>query len=1205
MTGSDPVHAVPPVPRRVRVVGTVVTALSLAVLALVGVVVGGLLAGHRPVVILTGSMGDIAPPGSLVIAAPVDGDAVATGDILVMRRPSAATVTHRVIEIESGGAERFAITKGDANEAPDAAPYPLTGEQLVGRWAIPRLGAWSLTLFRPGPVFGLVGLATLVFALGALRRIWAGPELPADLEPADLGSDDEPAAEVDDRVDRASDLAVAGATAPRRGRRKLALFVVPVVLAGSAGVAWALAQATAPVDANTFGTAQCFDPELSSVQRGETVHSINGTINIPITAVDPTTSFVVASLRSNASDPADSMVQVELGGGGTAVDLVRATDAGTPPPVVVNWSVVSYACGVTVQRGSVNGDGTAQLDTAITAVDPASSFVLVSSAPDSTASSYAANDLFVGELADPSTVRIRTTGSTFPVGQSFAWQVVEFDDSADATVQTISATLGLGATSTTATIPSPADPDTTMLLASPLSAASGSDIGERLVRTHLVDATTVAVDRAVGGDPVEVRIQVVTLADGSIVRHGTVDLAAAQPAATVTIDAIDPGRAAAFSTVTQPGVSAGGLSDHVADDVPGEASATFELTDPTTVSITRDTSASNASFGWQVVEWAGPRWWDPAYEFRQRIDVDTSSTAAPDAYTVPLALDHASLVGSGLAQGSGDDVRVLRWDGTAWAELDRVLEDGSGWNRVDTELWFRTTDPIAADTTNTYWLYFGNGSAGAAPADPEAVFLLTEDFDAGTLGDFEDRTGGTGWYQAMPWSRRIPVTVAGGTVAADLADFPLLVSLTSADLAANANGDGSDIRFTSADGVTPLAHEIESYDGATGTLAAWVRVPTVSAGSSTTVYLYYGAADAPAQQDVRATWPDEIRAAWHLARDPSGSAPQLDDSTPFDNDGLSSGAMTGGDLVGGAAGPAVDVDGVDDHLRAKPFDVAGVGGLTVSALVRLDALPPGEGRVVAKAADGSTRIFELTITSAGDLVGRLSLDGVEAQLTAGTVSTGTWRHLAMTWDGTTQRLFVDGGEVGSQPAAGAVDAAATMPVAIGDLVTGGGAIDGAIDEVRVETVARSAAWLAAAQANQRTPGSFLSIGAVEGGSWFDQGAWSYRKPIRVESDLIAADQTAYPLLVQVNDAELAAGATVNGRDLVFTAADGTTRLDHAVESWDQGSGALTAWVLVPTLSSTVDTDLFLYYGNTSAASQDDPTAVFGPDADLVLTGADS
>ena len=129
--------------------------------------------------------------------------------------------------------------------------------------------------------------------------------------------------------------------------------------------------------------------------------------------------------------------------------------------------------------------------------------------------------------------------------------------------------------------------------------------------------------------------------------------------------------------------------------------------------------------------------------------------------------------------------------------------------------------------------------------------------------------------------------------------------MTEPDLAANAQADGSDIRFTAADGSTPLDHEIERFDSGSGALDAWVRLPNLASSSATTVYLYYGAPDAPDQSDVRSTWPTDAEAVWHLSTDPGGSAPRIDDATTQNHDGLSRGSMTGADLVPGIVADAV------------------------------------------------------------------------------------------------------------------------------------------------------------------------------------------------------------------------------------------------------------------------------------------------------------
>ncbi len=1155
-----------------------VGALALTMMLGTAIAVGAVLAGYRPVVLQTGSMGDYAPAGSLVIAQPRPAAEVAVGDVVVMRRPGVANVTHRVVEIEQQGDRRFAITKGDANEAIDPTPYPLQGEQLVSRWALPGWGVRLQQLFEPTVALFAVALAVVAVAANWLRRIWAPPR--AETRPAPAQAEH------------------------RRSRRKqvLAMASVPLIAILTGGIAWALFSNNELVASNDFSTAGCFDPQLASVQNGETVHAVDGPVSVAITPVDPVRSFVLTSVRSSANEPADATVMARLTGGGTTLQLERATDAGAPPLVVVSWSIVEYACGIAVQRGVVAGSGTNLIDVPIPAVDPSASFVVVTSAPEPTAIDFGGDDLYVAELTSGTNLRIRTTGAaTFSAQRSFGWQVVTFDDPADVLVQTASTTLGVGITSGSIALASPADTASTFLLTGITSASGGIDVGERMVRTHLSSPTTVDVSRQVGGDAVEVQVQAVTLRDGSLVRHGTVDFAPGQPTRSITVDAVDPSRATAISTVAVPGPSAGGSTDMVTDDIAGEASATFSLSSPTTVVADRAATTSNASFGWQVVEWAGPQWWDPGYVFRQRIDVTTATEAAPDEYSVPLVFDHAALVTSGLALADGSDIRIARWDGSSWTELDRVLDDASTWNLTTTTIWFRTLDPIAATSTQSYWLYFGNDAPAPPPEDPENVYALVEGFESGTLGDFEDRTAGTGWYDALPWSRRIPLTVPAAQVSATLTDYPLLVSLTSADLSANTQADGSDIRFTAADGVTPLAHEIEQYDQPSGTLVAWVRVPTVSDTIDTTVYLYYGAADAPDQQDHRAAWPEALEAAWHLGRDPAGAAPQIDDATARNQDGLSTGSMTSTDLVSGLVGGAADLDGVDDGFDVTPFDLAGVAELTLSAWVNLDALG-SDAALVAKADTAANRLFELRITTAGELQTTLSLAGSPVTSTsgAGAVGLGTWHHVAATWDGSTVRLHVDGGEVTSGPASGPLDTDPGIAVTVGNLADGSAPTDGRLDEVRVERRARPASWLAALVTNHLTPATFVVSGAVQSGVWFDQGDWTYRKPLTVPGSQVSGAVTDHPVLVQVVDADLQAKALASGDDIVFTAADGVTRLDHHVEAYDSASGTLSAWVAVPSLDPTSNTELFVYYGNATAADQQDPAAVFGPDADLAL-----
>jgi len=100
--------------------------------------------------------------------------------------------------------------------------------------------------------------------------------------------------------------------------------------------------------------------------------------------------------------------------------------------------------------------------------------------------------------------------------------------------------------------------------------------------------------------------------------------------------------------------------------------------------------------------------------------------------------------------------------------------------------------------------------------------------------------------------------------------------------------------------------------------------------------------------------------------------------------------------------------------------------------------------------------------------------------------------------------------------------------------------------------------------------------------WLDP--WTHRKSITLLASQIEAPDdgalTAFPVLISVTDAALGAIASADGSDLVFTAADAITPLERELESYS--SGQLVAWVKIPSLSATIDTKIYVYYGNANA-----------------------
>ncbi|MBL7919233.1 MAG: DUF2341 domain-containing protein, partial [Bacteroidia bacterium] len=94
----------------------------------------------------------------------------------------------------------------------------------------------------------------------------------------------------------------------------------------------------------------------------------------------------------------------------------------------------------------------------------------------------------------------------------------------------------------------------------------------------------------------------------------------------------------------------------------------------------------------------------------------------------------------------------------------------------------------------------------------------------------------------------------------------------------------------------------------------------------------------------------------------------------------------------------------------------------------------------------------------------------------------------------------------------------------------------------------------------------------------------------------------FPVLVSLIDNDLRHTSNggkvtnINGFDIVFTAADGSTIINQQVEKYNPVTGELLAWVKIPLLSATVNTDFYMYFGN--AAVSVDPSSAATWDANF-------
>jgi len=105
--------------------------------------------------------------------------------------------------------------------------------------------------------------------------------------------------------------------------------------------------------------------------------------------------------------------------------------------------------------------------------------------------------------------------------------------------------------------------------------------------------------------------------------------------------------------------------------------------------------------------------------------------------------------------------------------------------------------------------------------------------------------------------------------------------------------------------------------------------------------------------------------------------------------------------------------------------------------------------------------------------------------------------------------------------------------------------------------------------------------------WYDSD-WLKAKQITIDSSQVDSTLTDFPLLVNITDTDVSAVAQSDCDDILFTDSTNATKYAHEIENCDlTANDWFTAWVKIPSVSSSADTDIFMYYDNSGALSQED------------------
>jgi hypothetical protein len=107
-------------------------------------------------------------------------------------------------------------------------------------------------------------------------------------------------------------------------------------------------------------------------------------------------------------------------------------------------------------------------------------------------------------------------------------------------------------------------------------------------------------------------------------------------------------------------------------------------------------------------------------------------------------------------------------------------------------------------------------------------------------------------------------------------------------------------------------------------------------------------------------------------------------------------------------------------------------------------------------------------------------------------------------------------------------------------------------------------------------------------AWYNP-SWLYRKKITIDQTKIDANLTDFPVYIKMADlgSDFFSLVQSDGEDIVVTAADGSTKLKRELVAINTGAQTGELWFKGSSISGTVDTEFYVYYGNPAATETND------------------
>jgi trimeric autotransporter adhesin len=304
-----------------------------------------------------------------------------------------------------------------------------------------------------------------------------------------------------------------------------------------------------------------------------------------------------------------------------------------------------------------------------------------------------------------------------------------------------------------------------------------------------------------------------------------------------------------------------------------------------------------------------------------------------------------------------------------------------------------------------------------------------------------------------------------------LEDFPLLVRVPPDAVPRDLLTAGANLSFVDANG-DGLAYELETIGDATAPLVAWVRIPSWD-GTLPNIEMYVGAQPA----STGSAWSNAFTAVWHMTdgHDATGNGHDAVDRATTAVAGQISQARN---FAPAAQSVMKVADAPALHLTEQ----------TISLWVKWHGVvTPDTYQVMIGRQEGAGVLDDFAISMFNEQLSSVALfiGAGDFGPPSSTLAVDRWVNIAFVVApdqaaGTIKlKRFVDGVMDGEYSRDGSLVQSAN-PIYIGADRNGtddGEFFNGSIDEVRIENVARSAAWIAASAANVRD--EIISYGPLE------------------------------------------------------------------------------------------------------------------------------